>query len=261
MEVIKMKKKILWFTLTPLAIILVLLLGVIGYIESHGLFFSSGQYLKCGESHMILMESGGATVLSYDDEEIFDGISNGDRIKILNDAILESYPSQTNVYYLKKLSDGTEADLPAGTLNSLREMGWIPKLTHTHNTADGNNVVPHKEGGYCGNTTTVLKTHIGTENEKEYSFWGVESVALTDLLLHLDYSTDNICGCEAEYFVKTEFGKSFYINLSESFATCIETDGNLALGQVALSDEQVKTISEIIKKAEDGKLDTISFYH
>lgn len=256
-----MKKKHLWFIITPIAILLVCIIGFIGFIESRGLFFSNGVYLKCNNEHLILIDNGGATVLSYDDEKIFDGISNGDKITILSDCIEESYPAHTKAYFLKKIKDGTEADLPKGELSGLKELGWIPKLEHTHSSASDDNVVPHKEGGYCGNTTTVLKTHLGTEEQKEYSFWGSESVALTDLLLYLDYNTDNICGCEAEYFVETEFGKSFYINLTEAFATCIETDGNLALGQVSLTEEQIKTISDIIKKAEDGKLDTISFYH
>lgn len=64
-----------------------------------------------------------------------------------------------------------------------------------HSPFDGDNILEHEPMGYCGNTVTKVSrdTRMGGE-PWEVSFWGDDSVALTDLLLFLDYSGD-ICRC------------------------------------------------------------------
>ena len=113
-------------------------------------------------------------------------------------------------------------------------------LDHTHAAAAGN-VLPHESVGYCGNTVTGIRAA-----DWEASFWGSDSVTLSDLLLWLDYS-DDPCSCASEYTVTTEFSEAPYeVNLTEGFA---RHEGK----QVSLTDEQVETASAILDRAKNGK--------
>ncbi len=89
---------------------------------------------------------------------------------------------------------------------------------------------------YCGNTLTTI-----TIEGKEYTFWGSDSVALTDLLLNLDYSKDRLCKCMAPIRVNTEFGSGYGINLVSNYARSEK-------GQASLTDEQVELITGIIER-------------
>ena len=73
-----------------------------------------------------------------------------------------------------------------------------------------------------------------------FSFWGDDSVALTDLLLYLDYSGD-VCRCMPEYRVDTEFGTGYGINLTEGYARCGD-------GQASLTAEQAEQIQAILDR-------------
>ena len=59
---------------------------------------------------------------------------------------------------------------------------------HVHLGTKDEQTVDHNFMGYCGNTLTTVKV-----NNKEYTFWGGDSVKLTDMLLYLDYSKVNVC--------------------------------------------------------------------
>ena len=52
---------------------------------------------------------------------------------------------------------------------------------------------------------------------RKVSFWYDDSVALTDLLLYLDYSGE-VCTCLPEYSVDTEFGAGYGVSLTGGFA-------------------------------------------
>jgi len=108
-----------------------------------------------------------------------------------------------------------------------------------HALFQGDNIIPHEPGRYCGNTVTVLR-YTDAEGEKvEKSFWGSPSVALTDLLLYLDYQ-EGVCRCMPEYEVETEFSDIPYgINLTSAY---VRHDGK----QVSLTQEQVEQIQEIL---------------
>lgn len=113
---------------------------------------------------------------------------------------------------------------------------------HSHHLSEGNNVVEHDNPGYCGNTITTISCNMLNSEPWERSFWGNESVEITDLLLYLDYSGD-VCRCAPEYTVDTEFGTGYGINLTESYA---RYDG----GQCDLTEEQVEQIRKIIDWAQ-----------
>lgn len=110
-----------------------------------------------------------------------------------------------------------------------------------HQPFQGDNVTAHEAAGYCGNTiTTVSRENRAWDEPWEASFWGDDSVALTDLLRHLDYSGD-ICRCLPEYSVDTEFGTGYGVSLTAGYARC---DG----GQAELTEAQVKQIREILER-------------
>lgn len=114
---------------------------------------------------------------------------------------------------------------------------------HTHHPAEENNIVAHEQEGYCGNTITTIQCHLEDGGNWEKSFWGDDSVVLTDLLLYLDYK-DDICTCMPEYTVDTEFGEEYGISLAESYARHGDR-------QTALTEEQVEEIREIIERVSE----------
>lgn len=108
---------------------------------------------------------------------------------------------------------------------------------HGHEPASSAQMIDDSEpAGYCGNTVTKIRT----PDEEEYSFWGSDSVRLTDLLLKLDYSED-VCRCLPEYTVNLEVGSDYGINLTDFY---VRHDG----GQVQLTEDQVREIREIIDR-------------
>lgn len=109
-----------------------------------------------------------------------------------------------------------------------------------HQPSQGNNVVEHEFAGYCGNTVTTVSRQDGAW-DGPLSFWGDDSVALTDLLRYLDYSGD-VCRCLPEYNVDTEFGTGYGINLTEGYA-------RYGGGQTSLTEEQTQRIRAILERA------------
>ena len=88
---------------------------------------------------------------------------------------------------------------------------------HIHALSEGDNIVEHDQMLYCGNTVTTVSRETESEDEPwETSFWGSDSVELTDLLLYLDYSGP-VCKCLPEYNIDTEFGTGYGVNLTEGY--------------------------------------------
>lgn len=108
-----------------------------------------------------------------------------------------------------------------------------PAETHGHTAAAQPQVSKEPEMLYCGNTFTTVRV-----GDRQYGFDGEKSVALTDLLLHLQYE-DPMCNCLPEYTVNTEFGTGYGISLDGSY---VRHDGR----QVSLTQEQTEKITEII---------------
>lgn len=130
---------------------------------------------------------------------------------------------------------GSGADVTLG------DAGSEPNHTHILTTFD--NTVEHEAVGYCGNTVTTVRMVDETEGaeSRKVSFWGGDSVTLTDLLTYLDYSEET-CDCMPEYTVKTEMEDGEYgISLTDAYA---RHNGK----QVSLTQEQRETIREIIER-------------
>lgn len=112
--------------------------------------------------------------------------------------------------------------------------------TDIHTPAETPNMLEGAgEGGYCGNTVTDV-----TKDDKTFSFWGSDSVALTDMLLYLDYN-EAICQCPIEFTVNTKFGSGYEINLTQFFVRHNDL-------QVSLTQEQADTIQGIIDRNCDS---------
>lgn len=135
----------------------------------------------------------------------------------------------------EKVPEGA-ASVPAADTSQPQEPG------HSHQLAQEDNVLPHEEVGYCGNTITKVRQNERlVEDPWEVSFWGSDSVALTDLLIHLDYSGE-ICRCLPEYYVDTEFSQEEYgLNLTSGYVRYGE-------GQAELTQEQVELLQGILER-------------
>lgn len=197
-----------------------------------------GRYLRAaGGVSLIITEDNGPVVLSdrSGDGGLFDGLNSGDLIAVTYDGgIAESYPGQAGAYACKLLESGTLEDVPEETLAGLEELGY-DFGRHTHAPAAEPQTVEDPVSGYCGNTVTTV-----TAGGETYSFWGGDSVTLTDILINLAYAPET-CRCMAEYTVDTEFGAGYGVNLTESFARC-------EAGQAALTAEQAEAIRDILER-------------
>ncbi len=98
--------------------------------------YLDGYYLKCDNgTNMIIVDAKGANpsypckMSAADDSFSFDELTDGDRIQIEIHLIMESYPAQTTVYSVKKLSDGARDDIDIAILERLAEQGWIEPIT------------------------------------------------------------------------------------------------------------------------------------
>ncbi|MBR6709186.1 MAG: hypothetical protein IKL84_05855 [Clostridia bacterium] len=119
-----MKTKTFILLCVILALILVIGGGLL-YMSVKSLGFSVGRVLSA-DGRMILVLGDSPVVMSnrMGRETPFDGLSDGDKVLVLHDGVAESYPGQTGVYALFKLSDGSIADISDGVLIQLTELGW-----------------------------------------------------------------------------------------------------------------------------------------
>ena len=78
-------------------------------------------------SCMIVVDENSPIVMSDLSKKgrLLEGIKTGDRILVINTAIAESYPAQTGVYRLIKLSGGDIEDIPNKIIDELTQMGWL----------------------------------------------------------------------------------------------------------------------------------------
>ena len=199
---------------------------------------AEGWYLRAENgANLVIIENYGPISMSDQSRggALFEGLDSGDFIEITLGAVAESYPAQAGIYTCKKLSEGALADVPADAVADLVEMGYTFG-DHNHIPADEPLTVDDPVSGYCGNTITEVLLNGGT-----FSFWGGDSVTLTDLLINLDYDPDQVCRCLPEFTVNTEFGSGYEVNLAESYVRC-ET------GQTALTAEQVEQIRGILER-------------
>ena len=133
------------------------------------------------------------------------------------------------------LEEGSLEDVPKETLTALEELGWN-FCQDAHAPAAESQTVADPVTGYCGNTITTVNL-----DGETYSFWGSDSVMLTDILINLDYAPGAVCRCLPEFTVDTEFGSGYGVNLTETYARC-------EAGQAPLTVEQAEAIRGILER-------------
>lgn len=186
---------------------------------------------------LLVKEDGTPMVLSVQAEgdAPWAGYRSGDRVRVTHDGVDDSYPQQTGAYAWERLEEGTPEDVPEETLASLEELGWDFGRDR-HEVAAEPQTVEDPVTGYCGNTATEV-----TLDGETYSFWGGDSVALTDIVVNLDYDPEAICRCLPEFTVDTEFGDGYGVNLTASYVRC-------EAGQAPLTAEQTETIRGVLSR-------------
>ncbi|MCM1065824.1 MAG: hypothetical protein NC420_15430 [Eubacterium sp.] len=86
----------------------------------------SGRYLKAKQADLIITENGEPIDMHTAAETIsFEGISDGDEIRVYMGAVMETWPAQADVYAVEKLSNGDITDIPSKLLEQLTEFGWL----------------------------------------------------------------------------------------------------------------------------------------
>ena len=139
----------------------------------------------------------------------------------------------------------TEAPKETGSSANSAAMGTDEKameeelyIDHSHRFAEQPETVDDPVEGYCGNMLTNIYM-----DEMQFTLTGSDSVAITDILINLDYDPDQVCRCMAEFTVDTETLAGIQVNLTEAFARC-------ELGQASLTEEQVATLQKIIESLQ-----------
>lgn len=197
----------------------------------------TGWYLQAENGASLIVTEDGEPISMSDQSrgnKLFDGLDSGDRIEITYDAIAETFPGQASVYTCQKLENGSFENIPKDALMVLEELGYSFDF-HRHVPAEEPLTAENAVSGYYGNTVTEVIL-----DGQTYSFWGSDSVTLTDLLINLAYDPDQVCRCLPEFTVNTEFDR-YGVNLTEAYARCED-------GQVPLTTEQIEIIQEIVNR-------------
>lgn len=109
-------------------------------------------------------------------------------------------------------------------------------IDHSHRVAEEEQTVEDPVTGYCGNMTAAIDVA-----GEHFEISGSDAVALTDILINLNYDPAQVCRCMTDITVDTETLTGIRINLGEAFARCEK-------GQAALTEDQVQVIRQIIEK-------------
>lgn len=199
------------------------------------------------EGRLLLAENGTALLVMEDETAVtlsvqaegadpWDGFQSGDRVAAVLGPLRETWPAQADVYDWRLLEKGTLEDVPEDVLTGLEDLGWDFGRGEHHEPAAEPQTVAGPVSGYCGNTVTEV-----TLDGETYSFWGDDSVTLTDIVINLAYDPHRVCRCLPEFTVDTEFGDGFGVNLTGSYVRC-ET------GQASLTEEQTEAIRGILER-------------
>lgn len=118
------KSKKLVCTVTALAVIAAAVILICfagrGKQKINGWFLNS----RSG-TPMLITDNGSAIILNGDNDDMFSRYNDGDKITVISGYILETYPSQTDVYFCFRTTKGSRSDIPEWAMKSLQELGWI----------------------------------------------------------------------------------------------------------------------------------------
>lgn len=232
-----MKKKILIIVLC----VLLVSLALPAVIFMHGKTALKGYALFADNGSFLFIDESGEPICMRDlsdGQKQFDSLQTGDEILIIaENAIEESYPAQCGAYKTFRLKKGDESNIPEETLSPLRSLGWVKNTQHEHTAAQTPQTVADPVSGYCGN----IETTIILGSDKKYTFMYEDSVALTDIVINLQYDKSTVCDCEASFRVIVEGEESTYeVNTEKYFVRCEK-------GLAQLTKEQAQRLDEVVK--------------
>ena len=129
-----MKKKLtpknILLGLLALAALVVIVIVVSDLIFMSDKTFETGRCVMTEGGKCVWVTEDGQPIVLHDrsdDGNLFAEVTSGDTIRFVRDeAIMESYPAQVNVYRCWKTGEGTLEDIPQETLDNLTRTGWIP---------------------------------------------------------------------------------------------------------------------------------------
>ena len=96
------------------------------HLNANDLGMSVGRCLETKGGYMLI--DGNSPISMADrskDQDLFEGLSSGDRILVIHGLIMDTYPGQTSAYYCLRLEEGDLEDISRDVLDSLQEMGWL----------------------------------------------------------------------------------------------------------------------------------------
>ena len=107
------------------ALIIVSLLAIVFVLLiSDGFNFTYGYYLETKEGPMLVRKDGHPISLTADAEE-FTETETGEKMLVFHGGVEDTYPARTEVKFIIKLGGASPDNIPASTLFSLRQLGWI----------------------------------------------------------------------------------------------------------------------------------------
>jgi len=119
-------KKWLKITLGIVGGIVVLLIVSIYILLNKGYGMSVGRYLEDRNGKaMFIRDRSPISMHNRTNLDLYSNLDTGDKIFVVHTGIAESYPGQTGVYAIFKLSNGTIADIPQKVIKELIKLGWI----------------------------------------------------------------------------------------------------------------------------------------
>ena len=119
-------KKSLKIILGIIGGIIILFVMSVYILLNKGYGMSVGRYLEVKDGNpMLIRENSPISMHNRTNRDLVDNLDIGDKILVIHTGIAESYPGQTGVYAIFKISDGTTEDIPQKVVNELIKLGWI----------------------------------------------------------------------------------------------------------------------------------------
>lgn len=165
-----MKKKIL----VILGIVICLAAAGFLILAGKGYSPSTGRYLRADNADILILDNSPVVMsVNSDKDDVFADYEIGDKLLVLHDGIMESYPAQTRVYFVIKLADGHISDISESVLKQLYELGWTSVPVRLEEIYSGANE-EESDIDFVNGTTflpdifdiTYVRTHSGFDEEK-----------------------------------------------------------------------------------------------
>lgn len=125
----------------------------------------SGRYLRVNQSDFIVTGPTDITSMSVKNENVsFDGLKNGDEIRVYMGWIGLTWPAQSDIYAVEKVADGDIKDISPELLEKLKDLGW-PGIDSLMNSDS-------LDGGGTGTSGTGQDGNSSADGEKQSAEYG-----------------------------------------------------------------------------------------